>query len=93
MHCAHRHVPPLIVCTCAAIFYIMKPLNVRRLSNFGVLFALSLGGANLLFYYQVEFAARIYCPEKVWFDYNNVLDHSWIQYSFYAVDVIQFLQA
>lgn len=48
-----------------AIFYVMKPLNIRRLSNFCVLLALSVGGANLLFYYQVEYAARIYCPRKV----------------------------
>ena len=55
-------------CMCfipVAIFYVMKPLNIRRLSNFCVLLALSVGGANLLFYYQVEYAARIYCPRKV----------------------------
>ena len=50
---------------CSAIFYVVKPLNIRRLSNFLVLLALSVGGANLLFYYQVEYAARIYCPQKV----------------------------
>ena len=48
-----------------AVFYVMKPLNIRRLSNFFVLLALSVGGANLLFYYQVEYAARIYCPQTV----------------------------
>lgn len=43
----------------------MKPFGMERLSNLFVLVALSVGGANLLFYYQVEFAARLYCPKQV----------------------------
>lgn len=46
-------------------FYLMRPFGKRRISNLFVLFALSVGGANLTFYYQVELAARLYCPQKV----------------------------
>lgn len=52
----------------AVIFYLMRPFGIARLSNLFVLVALSLGGANLFFYYQVEFAARLYCPKQVGFD-------------------------
>lgn len=49
----------------AVIFYLIRPLYRERLSRLLVMLALSLGGANLFFYYQVEFAARLYCPKKV----------------------------
>ncbi len=47
------------------LFYLMRPLGKRRISNLFVLFCLCLGGANLVFYYQAELAARLYCPEEV----------------------------
>lgn len=47
------------------IFYLMQPFGKRRISNLFVLIALSVGGANLTFYYQVELAARLYCPKEV----------------------------
>ena len=49
------------------MFYLIKPPSQAesRLSNFLVLLCLSIGGANLIFYYQVEIAARLYCPKKV----------------------------
>ena len=50
---------------CLVVFYLMKPFGMERLSNLFVLVSLSIGGANLLFYYQVEFAARLYCPKPV----------------------------
>ena len=43
----------------------MQPLGRKRVSHLLVILALSVGGAILLFYYQVEFAARLYCPKKV----------------------------
>lgn len=43
----------------------MRPFGKRRISNLFVLFGLSVGGANLAFYYEVELAARLYCPQKV----------------------------
>ncbi len=47
------------------LFYLMQPFGKRRISNLFVLIALSVGGANLTFYYQVELAARLYCPKEV----------------------------
>lgn len=49
----------------AVLFYLMEPFKKRRISNLFVLFCLSVGGANLVFYYQVELAARLYCPREV----------------------------
>ena len=43
----------------------MQPLGRKRVSHLLVILALSVGGAILLFYYQVEFAARLHCPKKV----------------------------
>ena len=43
----------------------MQPLGTKRVSHLLVILALSVGGAILLFYYQVEFAARLHCPKKV----------------------------
>ena len=49
----------------AGVFYLMQPLGRKRVSHLLVILALSVGGAILLFYYQVEFAARLHCPKKV----------------------------
>ena len=43
----------------------MKPFKNERLSNFFVLLSFTVGIANLFFYYQVEIAARLYCPQEV----------------------------
>lgn len=50
----------------AVLFYLMRPFGKRRISNLFVLLGLTVGGANLIFYYQVELAARLYCPKEVW---------------------------
>ena len=62
----------------------MQPLGTKRVSHFLVILALSVGGAILLFYYQVEFAARLHCPKKVVTDskrYNHCVgwDHRSLQ--------------
>ena len=49
----------------AGVFYLMRPLGAKRVAHLLVILALSVGGAILLFYYQVEFAARLHCPKKV----------------------------
>lgn len=49
----------------SVLFYLMEPFKKRRISNLFFLFCLSVGGANLVFYYQVELAARLYCPREV----------------------------
>jgi hypothetical protein len=43
----------------------MRPVGKQRISNLFVLFGLTVGGAIMAFYYQVELAARIYCPREV----------------------------
>ena len=48
-----------------AIFYFLRPFRIRRVSNILVLLGLSVGGANLVFYYQVEWVARQLCPKEV----------------------------
>lgn len=47
-----------------AIFYFLRPFRIRRVSNILVLLGLSVGGANLVFYYQVEWVARQLCPKE-----------------------------
>ena len=48
-----------------AVLFVMKPFKNERLSNFFVLLSFTVGIANLFFYYQVEIAARLYCPQEV----------------------------
>ena len=47
------------------VFYFMKTFASRRVANLVVLGCLSVGMANLLFYYTAELAARTYCPRPV----------------------------
>jgi sterol O-acyltransferase len=48
-----------------AIFYFMRSFASRRVANLIVLGCLSLGMANLIFYYTAEIAARTYCPRQL----------------------------
>ena len=55
----------MIAIVFAAIFYFMRTFASRRVANLIVLGCLSLGMANLIFYYTAEIAARTYCPRQV----------------------------
>ena len=55
----------LFLTTVAVVLFVVKPCRTDRLSNFFILLSLTLGIANLFFYYQVEIAARLYCPQEV----------------------------
>ncbi len=48
-----------------AMVYFLRPKSMERLYNILLLIGFCFGGANLLFFYQMEFAARIYCPRQV----------------------------
>ena len=48
-----------------AVIFVVRPSKSERLSNFFVLLSLTIGIANLFFYYQIEIAARMYCPQEV----------------------------
>ena len=67
MSCWSHHVTVIIPpCSlCPAVFYFMRACASRRVANLVVLGSLSLGMANLIFYYTAEVAARIYCPRPV----------------------------
>ena len=62
---AHIIVSLSLSLSTTAIFYFMRAFTSRRVANFVVLGSLSFGMANLIFYYTVEIAARIYCPRQV----------------------------
>ncbi|XP_064401789.1 sterol O-acyltransferase 1-like [Halichondria panicea] len=47
-----------------AMVYFLRPKSMERLYNILLLIGFCFGGANLLFFYQMEFAARIYCPRQ-----------------------------
>ena len=54
-----------------AVIFVLRPSKSERLSNFFVLLSLTIGIANLFFYYQVEIAARLYCPQEVKIKFND----------------------
>lgn len=53
----------------------MRTFPSRRVANLVVLGCLSVGMANLLFYYTIELAARTYCPRPV--SYSTMSGLQW----------------
>ena len=49
-------------------FYVLKPLAIRRVSNWFILGCLSIGTAIIIFVLLIEYKAREYCPleENTW---------------------------
>lgn len=58
-----------------AVIFVVQPFKAERLSNFFILISFTVGIANMFFFYQVEIAARLYCPQEVL--YNVILLYAW----------------